>query len=51
MSRRRKKSKVIEPEILIEQPPAMRPKRETARVLDLLDRIQAGNVNKEGRTR
>lgn len=50
MSRRRKKLKEIEVQHLIENPPAMRPKREAIRVLGLLDRIASAKPNKEART-
>jgi hypothetical protein len=47
MSRRRKKLKEIEVQHLIEHPPQHRPKRETSRLLDLLDRIASGKPNRE----
>jgi hypothetical protein len=50
MSRRRKKMKEIEVLHLIEHPPQHRPKRETSRLLDLLDRIGRGKPNREGTT-
>lgn len=48
--RRRKRSKAPEPEILMERPPALRPRWETSRVLDLLDRIGAEKSSKEDPT-
>jgi hypothetical protein len=45
MSRRRRKPK--ETHLLIEHPPQQRGKRETSRLLDLLDRIASGKPNKE----
>lgn len=50
MSRRRKK-KLHELHDMIERPPAMRPKREANRVLDLLDQIATEKPNKEASTR
>jgi hypothetical protein len=50
MSRRRKKLKEIEVQHLIEHPPQHRPKRETSRLLDLLDQIATEKSNKEGKT-
>jgi hypothetical protein len=51
MSRRRKKMKKTEVQHLIEHPPQHRPKRETSRLLDLLDRIASGKPNREERNR